>query len=249
MKKIGQAFLMSLSMFTVIPLRLRRWDESLRPLMTLCLPFVGLVAGGLWTGAAFLLTYLNVPPMLTAAVLAAFPFLITGGIHLDGFMDVTDAVRSWRDREERRRILKDPHVGSFAVAFAILLVLFQFAAFASFDEETRLPALLLISAVSRCAAALCVSVLRPISESEYAGTYRQGIRRTHLIFLFAVLAAAVLAGFLFLGRYGFVSAAVLAGYAVCVIRGFRSLGGMSGDVSGYAMTVAEFCGVVCMALL
>ncbi|MBR4746042.1 MAG: adenosylcobinamide-GDP ribazoletransferase, partial [Desulfovibrio sp.] len=55
------------------------------------------------------------PTLVSGAILCAFPFLITGGIHFDGFLDVTDAVKSWRDLDERRRILKDPNVGSFAV--------------------------------------------------------------------------------------------------------------------------------------
>ena len=44
-------------------------------------------------------------------------------------MDVTDAVKSWRDLEKRRAILKDSHVGSFAVIGLCLLMLSQFAFF------------------------------------------------------------------------------------------------------------------------
>ncbi len=249
MKKIFRAFLMSMSMFCAVPLRIRKWDEEARPLMTLCLPFVGAVIGGLWTLTAFLLRRWEVPSLIGAACLCAFPFLITGCIHLDGYLDVTDAVRSWRGKEERIRILKDPHVGSFAVAYAVLLMLGQFAALASLGEEADLFAFLLLAVVSRTVAALCVTVLRPLSTSEYAGPYRQGIRPSHVVFLLAVLTAAVTLGFVFLGRYGWVSAAAAAGYLTHLIRGFRSLGGMSGDISGYAMTFAEFCGIVCLALL
>ena len=249
MKKIVRAFLMSMSMFCAIPIRVKNWDEDARPLMTLCLPFVGAVIGGLWTLLAFLLRLWEVPALLGAACLCAFPFIITGCIHLDGYLDVTDAVKSWRDRAERLRILKDPHVGSFAVAFAVLLLIGQFAALASAGPEAELFSFLLIAVVSRTVAALCVTVLRPLSTSEYAGPYRQGIKRSHVIFLLTVLAVTVAAGFLFLGRYGWVSAAVIAGYALHLIRAFRSLGGMSGDISGYAMTFAEFCGIVCLALL
>ena len=41
--------------------------------------------------------------------------LVTGGIHLDGFMDTTDARSSYGDREKKLAILKDSHVGAFAV--------------------------------------------------------------------------------------------------------------------------------------
>ena len=131
MKKYLRAFVMSMSMFSVIPCPFRMWDEESRPLMTLALPFVGTVIGGFWALTAYVCGILGIPLFLKAAVLCAFPFVITGGMHMDGFLDVTDAVRSWRDVEERRRILKDPHVGSFAVIDAILLVMVQFAAFCS----------------------------------------------------------------------------------------------------------------------
>ena len=45
-----------------------------------------------------------------ALVLCVYPYVVTGAIHLDGFMDVVDAVRSCAGKERRREILKDSHV-------------------------------------------------------------------------------------------------------------------------------------------
>lgn len=249
MKKYLRALVMCFTMFTVLPCPYALWDDAARPLMTLFLPLVGVFVGGLWTLLAFTVRWLSLPALVGGAALCAFPFLITGGIHMDGFLDVTDAVRSWRDPEERRRILKDPHVGSFAVLFAVLLVLAQFALFSSAKEEANPFALLLIAVVSRTMAGLCVTVLRPMETSEYAGVYRKGIRLSHVVFFAAALAAEITFGFVFLGRFGFVSLAVLAGDLLFLLRAFRSLQGMSGDVSGYAMTIAELCGIAVYALI
>ena len=249
MKKVAKAFLMALSMFSILPLRIRNWDEKARPYMTLCLPFVGMLLGGLWTGLALLLRYLGLPKPVSAAFLAAFPFWMTGAIHLDGFLDVTDAVKSWRDREERIRILKDPHVGSFAVIDTVLLMLLQFAFLMSLKEDADVFVLILIAVISRTAAALAVTLLKPLGTSEYAGAYRKGIKPAHIVFLGLVLICAAAAGFVFFGKTGWVSAAVLAGYLLPLARAVRSLGGMSGDISGYAMTIAELCGIACFALI
>ncbi len=249
MKKLCRACAMCFSMFCAIPSPFHVWDEEARPLMTLFLPFVGAWIGILWTGLAFLLRYLSAPAILSAALLTAYPFLITGGMHMDGYLDVTDAVKSWRDEEERRRILKDPNVGSFAVIAGILLVMTQFALFASAKEDANLFALILIPVVSRTAAALCVTVLRPLGVSEYAGTYRQGVKKSHVVFLSLVLACAAALGFWFLGWVGFASAAVLLGYLIHLRRGVKSLGGMSGDISGYALTFGELCGIAVFALV
>ena len=249
MKKHLRALIMSFTMFTVLPCSYSLWDDAARPLMTLFLPLVGAVIGAFWTLLALAVRWLSLPALVGGALLCAFPFLITGGMHMDGFLDVTDAVRSWRDLEERRKILKDPHVGSFAVLFAVLLIVAQFALFASVKAQANPFALLWIAVVSRTVAGFCVTLLRPMETSEYAGIYRKGIRKSHLIVFSAVLAAAAVLGFVFLGKYGFVSVAVIAGYLLFLLRAFRSLRGMSGDVSGYAMTIAELCGIAAYALL
>ena len=49
------------------------------------------------------------------ALILLIPILVTGGFHLDGYMDVKDALSSYADREKKLEILKDPNVGSFAI--------------------------------------------------------------------------------------------------------------------------------------
>ena len=249
MKKCFRAFMMSLTMFSAIPCPFRKWDEEARPLMTLCLPFVGAVIGGLWALLAWLLRLVGLPALVQGAVLCAFPFIVTGGIHMDGFLDTVDAVKSWRDPEERRRILKDPHAGSFAVLAGCLLVMTQFALFSSQKETANVFTLILIPMVSRAVAALCVTVLRPISVSEYSGAYQKGIKKSHVVFLAVVITVLVALGFLLLGKYGFASLAVAAGYLWYLRRGFKSLEGMSGDISGYALTFGELLGIAVYALI
>ena len=45
----------------------------------------------------------------------AIPLIITGGFHADGFLDVSDSLCSYGSREKKLKILKDPHIGAFAV--------------------------------------------------------------------------------------------------------------------------------------
>ncbi|MBO5258432.1 MAG: hypothetical protein J6C42_13105, partial [Clostridia bacterium] len=91
--------------------------------------------------------------------------------------------------------------------------------------------------------------LRPLTTSEYAGTYRKGVKKSHIAVLAFWLVLAISAGFVFLGKYGFASLAVIAGYLWHLRRAFKSLDGMSGDVSGYALTFGEVCGIAVFALI
>ena len=106
---------MAWGMFLSIPCPCKIWDEKARPWQLVYLPVAGLLVGALWALAAYALGSFDRLPALRAAVLAALPFLLTGFLHLDGFMDCCDAIFSRRPLEKRREILKDSHVGSFAV--------------------------------------------------------------------------------------------------------------------------------------
>ena len=54
---------------------------------------------------------------------------------------------------------------------------------------------------------------------------------------------------IFGGLSGLCSAAAAAGAALCILHGRKQLGGMSGDISGLAVTVGEFCGLLVLALV
>ena len=210
-------------MFCAIPCFWRVWDEEARDKMLLFLPVVGLETGAIWALLAWLCRYLALPALVQGAVLGAYPFVVTGFIHLDGFMDVTDAVRSCRDLARRREILKDSRVGSFAVIGVVLLALCQTALFASAKTAAR-----------------------PMSTSQYAAQKKP---KSHIIVLCAQLAVYLAAGFLAGWRTGAALCGCLAGYALALRKAFRSLDGMNGDISGYALTLSELCGAAVWALI
>ena len=246
MKQLLHAFAMCQSMFCAIACPWHIWNEKARDKMLLFLPVVGLEIGAIWAGLAYLARLIGLPALVTGVILCACPFVLSGFIHLDGFLDVTDAVRSCRDLQRRREILKDPHVGSFAVIGCVLLMLAQFALFVSAPDDADLRILILIPAVSRCCSVLAVSVLRPMHTSQYAARKKS---KTQICIIIVLLCAAVAAGFLLCGKYGFALLGCLLGYGLALCRGYRSLDGMNGDISGYALTVGELCAVAVFVFL
>ena len=245
MKTYLHAFLMCQSMFCSIPTP-QIWDEKAKDKMLLFLPIVGLEIGAIWAALAWLCRFLQLPALVTGLILCAYPYIVTGFIHLDGYMDVTDAVKSWRSLERRREILKDSHVGSFAVIGIVLLLIAQFALFASAPEAANDLVLIFVPAVSRCCSSLAVTGLKPMSTSQYA---EQKKPKSHIVVLMVMLCAFVAAGFLLCGKYGFALAGCLIGYGLALRRGYKSLDGMNGDISGYALTIGELCAVAVYALI
>ena len=102
MKTYLHAFFMCQSMFCAIPAP-QVWDERARDKMLLFLPIVGLELGLIWWVLAYACRLH--PPLMAALILSMYPYFATGFLHLDGFMDVTDALRSYRSLERRREIL------------------------------------------------------------------------------------------------------------------------------------------------
>ena len=242
MKTYLHAFFMCQSMFCAIPAP-QVWDEKARDKMLLFLPVVGLELGLIWWALTYVCRML--PPLMAALILSIYPYFATGFLHLDGFMDVTDAVRSYRSLERRREILKDSHVGSFAVIGIVILLLSQFVCFASMSEAVDHRVFIFIPAVSRCCSALAVTALKPMSTSQYAAQEKP---KSHVAVLLAMLAVFLLGGFLLCGRQAAALLGVLIGYGVALRRGYRSLEGMNGDIAGYALSIGELCGVAVIAL-
>ena len=146
-------FFMAWGMFLAIPCPKKIWSESARRRMLACLPLVGLIAGGVWALCAWLGGFL--PRPIGALLCAAAPWLVTGFLHLDGFMDVCDAVMSRRDMETRQRILKDSHCGAFAVICMVLLALGQWSVFLSAEGIALWPLALVPVGLTGHRAGLC----------------------------------------------------------------------------------------------
>ena len=251
MKTQITAFFMAWGMFLSIPCPCKIWDEKARPWQLVYLPVAGLLVGTLWALAAYALGHLGRLPALRAAVLAALPFLLTGFLHLDGFMDCCDAILSRRDLATRQKILKDSRVGAFAVVSAVLLFLLSFAALADCSFSLIWRALLLIPVVTRCMAGVAVETFAPMQTSQYAGSFAAGKTKTQRRILLGMYIAVMFVVFLWLFSKPSCALAVawagLTTILACRLAR-RNLGGMSGDIAGFSITLGELSGLLILAI-
>ncbi len=243
--KLLYAFIMSFSTFCAIPCPIFVWDEKLRPMMTAVLPLVGLVIGCFWALLAAVFDYFELPRMLVAAVLTAAPWVLSGYIHLDGFMDTCDAVLSRRDLKERQRILKDPLTGAFAVISLVIITILSFGAFYEADLSNYI-ALALVPVITRSCSSIAVQTLKMIGHSKYADLEK----KTFCIAFPAVILGLAIAVSAFNGIGAFICAiSALIGWSIACFRGYKQLAGMSGDISGYSITVGEIFAVLAFAFI
>ena len=245
MKQYFYAFSMCQSMFCSIPFPCHQWVDSARSKMLLFLPVIGLEIGAIWVFAGWLGRVLQLSPMVLALIMTLIPYLTTGFLHLDGFMDVTDAIGSCRDLEKRRAILKDSHVGSFAVIGLVILVLSMFALFTAAQDHGDFRALLLVPCISRTTAGLGVLTLKKMNTSQY---HDQVIQKGQVVYMSLVLAASIILSVLCFGAAGLSGPVCCAVCGLAIRKGYRSLEGMNGDISGYSITIGELAAVAVLAL-
>lgn len=242
---------MALGMFCGIPLPFRIWDKELMPVMVTCIPLVGVVIGVLWWGLASLLLIPTLSVMMVAAILTVAPFLLAGFIHLDGYMDTSDALFSRRDYVDRVRILKDPLVGAFAVIMVVILFLLMFAAMYSIADMGRYLGLVVaICIISRSCSAFSILTLRHMPESNYGAMLAKNNGTGGRVFVIIIKLATMALSVLYAGFIGFVVVfSVLVGYALAMRTVYKSFKGVSGDLLGYSLVMGELCGFIVLALL
>ena len=141
------------------------------------------------------------------------------------------------------------YLGDITVPFMLvvigvaLVILFQYSACAGLTAAGDLRALVLIPAVSRCCSVLAIQLLPPMQTSQYAH------RQVHWVVPVLMLMAAISFGFWLSAVTGLALLAVIAGFCLALLRAYRSLQGMNGDISGYCITLGELAGLCALAIL
>jgi len=108
------------SYFSILPVGYR---GAPRATALAWLPLVGAVTGGLGGGIAQLAGAVF-GHAIAVALAFGLSIVLTGALHVDGFLDASDALGASVSPERRREILKDPRHGTFAVAnFAVAAAL------------------------------------------------------------------------------------------------------------------------------
>lgn len=238
---IIRSFFMAFSMYSRIPVPQVAWKEENRRYALCFFPFIGAVIGGLLLGWQRLCAWAGIGNLLYAAGCVLLPVLVTGGIHMDGYLDVCDAKSSFGDRDKLFEIMKDSHIGAFAVIHLGLYLLMQLALFGEVDSW-RLMAVVGCGFVqSRALSGLAAVTFRNArGEGTLQNFTKSAHRRTTIITEFVLLAASA-AGMVLAGGFSGV-AAFAAGVAVFAYYrrfSYRKFGGITGDLAGYFLQLCE----------
>ncbi len=236
-----KGFFIAISTYSKLPVGGFEWKEEDMRYALIFFPWVGALTGLLCAGWHLLCDRAGIGSICEVLVMTAIPLLITGGIHVDGYMDTMDAVHVYGTYEKRREILSDPHIGAFSVIMLMLYGLIFVGALAEVIQRNALPAVYACFYFSRVLSGLSVLWFPKAKEGGMLFTFCSGaakkITTVCLILqgLFCIVfwlweapltgGAAALAGLIVMGWY---------------YRFSRDkFGGVSGDTAGFFLLMEE----------
>lgn len=206
-------------------------------------PLAGALIGICLAAAAWLLGII-VPAWPSAVLLLALWTALSGGLHMDGWMDTADGVLSHRSRERMLEIMKDSRVGAMGVLAAVLLLLFKASLLAELlvnDKTEIIFSLLIICPVwSRAWMAIAIAGWPNARAGEGIGALFNGVKGVQAA-ASMLLASAITFIFLMIEGIALNEAFVLLFIALAVTISCgcslavwlnRKLGGLTGDTYG-----------------
>ncbi len=202
MNSLVLSFFLALTLLTRIPLPyIKRLDqaeieESTYALSTLWYPVIGILLACILYVVFLMLSYLNLPTAVTASLLICTWVGLTGALHLDGFADCVDALyAAHRSPQKVLDIMREPHCGSMAIVFTLLLLLVKFNTLQHLLKiQSNLFVLLIFTLVFSRLAALFLMLATPyVRTSGLADKLDPSKFRVQILFIsVAVVAIALL---------------------------------------------------------
>lgn len=239
LKNSGIGFLLAWQFFSAIPVK-KQLDMNKKSVtwMYAFLPIIGLLMGALLSGGAYLLwSYSEISNGLIAILLVVGMIFLTGGLHLDGWIDMSDAFFSYGKKEKRLEILDDPRTGAFGViSIACLLLLkvgFVYEAFAKGQFES-IPFIVFIPFLARVGM-LIYFLTMPTSKQKGLAAYFKGVvLPKQLSAILCFLGIVAFAVWIYFELFHFFIFVLIMLCAVFMYRkwSMKHFGGMSGDLLG-----------------
>ncbi|MCC8159929.1 MAG: adenosylcobinamide-GDP ribazoletransferase [Oscillospiraceae bacterium] len=234
------------SMYSKIPMPKINWDESNMKYALCFFPLVGVVIGAASAAVFLLCEALKIGDILRAALMTALPVMISGGIHIDGFLDTCDALSSYGDREKKLEILKDPHTGAFAIIGAAVYFILYLGFMSEINSIKTVLAVSVCFVLSRSLSGLALCLFKCAKNSGLLYTFKSAAQRKAVTAVMCAYITVCAAAVIFIDLRTGIFTLAAAAIAFLWYRhiAYSKFGGTTGDVAGYFLCVCELLCVI-----
>lgn len=240
MKKIYNSFLIAFSMYSKIPVPQCQWNEENMAYAMCFFPWIGIVIGAMTWFFGIWGLKIGLHTNFYAVILVLIPWLITGGIHLDGLLDTADAMSSWQERERRLEILKDSHAGAFAIISCVVYFLFYFGVYSQATKEV-FPIIAFSFCLSRTLSGLSIVIFPKARKNGSASLMAKGAHDKQVIATMVVYLILILMAMLMLNwKLGIICYGIgWITYILYYKNAMKYFGGTTGDLAGCFVSLCE----------
>ncbi|MDD3409748.1 MAG: adenosylcobinamide-GDP ribazoletransferase [Eubacteriales bacterium] len=238
---LWKAFLTAIATYSRIPVPQFNWNERSGKYALCFFPAVGLVCAAMLGCWLWLCERLNVETTLFAAIAVCLPLMVTGGIHLDGFMDTTDALASCQPREKKLAIMKDSHCGAFAVIGCAAYLLLSFGFLSELYAKGQVAVLLPGFVLSRALSGLCATLLPNARGSGMLAAVTADAHKKTVVSVLATVAVLPAGAMLLISPIigGMALLCALLWFVYDVRMTMKQFGGVTGDTAGFFLQGCE----------
>ena len=237
---IINSFFIALSMYSRIPVPRVDWKkENMRYAMCF-FPMIGVVIGAVMYLAGWLLDKTSVGGLFRGVVFTLIPIIITGGIHMDGFMDTMDALGSWGDREKKLEILKDSHAGAFAILGMGCYLMWSVAVWSELPAEVlRVCGVSFV--LSRALSGFSVVTFPAARNSGLLKMFQDGAQKkvVRITMCLDVAAAVIMMAVMNARAMTGAVTGVMIAFLYYIVVSRKQFGGVTGDLAGFFLETAE----------
>lgn len=241
---------LAFSMFSRIPMPKVSWNEKNMRYMLACFPLVGLLVWVLMYAWITMCFRFGVGRTLLSAGALILPLAVTGAVHMDGFCDTIDALSAHADKKRSREILKDPHIGTFAVVGVCGYMILDFALFRSL--ELGFGQIMLIGigyVISRAFSGLASVMFKGGSDGTLRGFSMSANKRPTVVMLCLFIVVPVGIGFYFSPAC---AALMLLLDVLCLVWLYFTardrFGEMRGDLAGCFLQICEILTLIALLI-
>jgi adenosylcobinamide-GDP ribazoletransferase len=240
---MSRPFLFAISFLTRFPVPVNpEYDEKLPSASTAYYPLVGAIIGLLLCLVDKLAGMFLPVTIVNTLILIALIYL-TGGLHLDGFMDSIDGFFSGREKKQVLEIMHDSKVGAFGVIALMLLFLLKFNLLMELKGTIRTAGLILMPTMSRWMILFSAYRYPVAGLSNLAKSFTNyiGLKEVYTGFAWLV---AVLLSLHYLLQFPYLSGLLifLLSWIVTIIISkivIKKIEGLTGDVYGMINEIIE----------
>lgn len=239
MKNSWSGFLLAWQFFSAVPIK-KQLDMNAKSVTWMYgfLPIVGLLMGSIISSGVFILSrYSDISDLLLAILIVIGMIVLTGGLHLDGWIDMSDAFFSYGEKEKRLEILDDPRTGAFGVISVFCLLVLKIGVIYEmllFGQLAIVPFLIFIPFIARMGMLLYFVTMQPAKEMGLAAYFKGIVIQNKLAVLIGVQSLLACICWFYIGVFSLFILVVAMLIAVVIYRNWskKHFGGVTGDLLG-----------------